>query len=75
MNVFHTRQTNILRLYIISLSVCSSPPSAPTERCLLIGGLDTVRASDTASNPALLLKASLCYHFAATPYTCTQEQY
>lgn len=30
MNTFHTRQTNILRLHVIDLSVCTSPPSAPT---------------------------------------------
>lgn len=30
MNMFHTRQTNILCLYIINLSVCTYPPSAPS---------------------------------------------
>lgn len=57
--MFHTRQTNILCLYIISLSVCTSPPSALTvNRFFSMEVPDTLRASGLFSNPAGLLMTS-----------------
>lgn len=61
MNMFDTRQSNILCLYIISLSVCTSPPftCAVLLLCLFNGrGPDTLQASGAASNPAGLLMTS-----------------
>lgn len=52
MNTFHSRQTNILCLYIISLSASLSSLCSDSTLCLPDGRPDALRASGSASNPA-----------------------
>lgn len=60
MNMFHTRQTNILSLYIISLSVSTSTPFALTVNYgFSMEGSTQYGLQGQAPNPAGLLMTSV----------------
>lgn len=60
MNMFHARQTNILSLYIINLSVSTSPPSALTVNyAFSMEGSTQYGLQGRAPNPAGLLMTSV----------------